>query len=217
MFDFHVHSTLSDSIMTPASAIRAAKVSGYRGVAITDHADHACMETILTQALKLVKPFSLHAGIEVFAGVELTHVPPALIPDCVAEARALGAQIVLVHGEAVGSKVEQGTNLAAIQARVDILAHPGLITEAEASFAAEVGTLLEITTRPRNALGNGHVAAMARRCGASCVINNDAHLHNEFASADLRRAVALGAGCSPEEYAQMEANSRALYQKLVRL
>ncbi|MFI3272839.1 MAG: histidinol phosphate phosphatase domain-containing protein [Pseudomonadota bacterium] len=217
MFDFHVHTCLSDSKMTPSTAIRGAKLAGYRGIALTDHADHATMAAIIPQVLRIIRSYSLHAGIEVFAGVELTHVPPALIPDAIAEARALGAQLVLVHGEAIGDFVEQGTNLAAIEGRADILAHPGLITDQDAAYAAERKILLEITTRPRNALANGHVAATARRHSAPCIINNDAHTHTEFVSPEIRRAVALGAACTPAEYAQMEANSRALYQKLLKL
>ena len=56
--------------------------------------------------------------------------------------------------------VETGTNLAAIEAGVDILAHPGLITPEEATLAAERGVALEITTRAGHSLTNGHVAAM---------------------------------------------------------
>lgn len=74
MIDFHVHTTFSDSTMTPAVAVRHAKMAGYRAVALTDHADHANMDLILRQTLPLARKYSLYAGIEVFAGVELTQI-----------------------------------------------------------------------------------------------------------------------------------------------
>ena len=91
-----------------------------------------------------------NADIEAFAGVELVHVPPALLPDAVEQARAQGAALVLAHGESIPRQlvdvVETGTNLAAIRAGVDILAHPGLITPEDAGLATEKGVLLELNT-----------------------------------------------------------------------
>lgn len=216
MQDFHVHTTFSDSTMTPAVAVRFARLAGYRAIALTDHADHSNMDLILRQVVPLVHKYSLYAGIEIFAGVELTHVPPPLIPDAIREARALGAQLVLVHGESVTDKVEQGTNLAAIEGGVDILAHPGIISDEDAAYAAERQLLLEITTRPGHGLANGHVANMARKHGVHCVINNDAHRKGDFVSAETRLAVAAGAGCSSQEISLMEASSRALLSRLMR-
>lgn len=216
MIDFHVHTTFSDSTMTPAVAVRHAKMAGYRSVALTDHADHANMDLILRQTLPLARKYSLYAGIEVFAGVELTHVPPALIPEAVREARAMGAQLVLVHGETISDAVETGTNLAAIEGGVDILAHPGLVSDEDAAYAAERGVRFEITTRPGHALTNGHVAMAARRHGVRCVINNDAHHSRDFVNPDHRLAVALGAGLTTAEVTAAEAESRTLLGRLLR-
>ena len=216
MIDLHVHTCFSDSTMTPATAVRFARLAGYRAMALTDHADASNMDHILRQVLPMARQYGLYAGIEVFAGVELTHVPPALIPDAIREARALGAQLVVVHGQSLADVVETGTNLAAVEGGADILAHPGLITAEDAAYAAERGVLLEITTRPAHALSNGHVAIAARAAGARLVINNDAHRKEDFVPAEKRRAVALGAGLSPAEIEAAEQTQRELVERLVR-
>ncbi len=215
MIDLHVHTVLSDGTQTPADAMRYARMAGYRAIAFTDHADMSSMGHILDRLRPMIRPYSIHAGIDLFAGVELTNIPAALIPDTIREARELGAQVVCVHGQTLGDLVEEGTNLAAIEGGADILCHPGLITEEEATLAAERGVLLEISTRPSNALANGHVVATARRCGARMVINNDAHARQDFIPQDLRRAIAIGAGMTPEEFRTAEENSRQFVLRLL--
>lgn len=215
MIDLHTHSTFSDGELLPAELIRRAKVAGYRALAITDHADAANMEHLLTCLPKIAK-LGHFFDMDVLAGVELTHVPPALIADHVRSARDLGAQIVVVHGETVVEPVEQGTNLAAIEAGVDVLAHPGLITEEEVKLAAEVGVALEITTRGGHNYTNGHVALLARKYGAKLVINNDAHSPRDLVGAELRAAAALGAGLTREEVRQAEKNAFEIVQRATR-
>jgi histidinol phosphatase-like PHP family hydrolase len=214
VIDLHTHTTFSDGVLIPAESARRAKVAGYAAMAFTDHADASNLELILGNVAKVAKAYGPYAGIDLFFGVELTHVPPGLIPDLVRQARALGAQIVVVHGQTVAEPVEEGTNLAAIEAGCDILAHPGLITPEEVKLAAEKGVYLEITTRKGHSLTNGHVAALARRFGARLVINNDAHEPGDFVSRAMRRAVALGAGLTEEEYQAAEANSRELLRAI---
>ena len=112
--------------------MRLAKCAGFRAVGLIVRADPSTLPILLPTLKTLVKTCSLYAGIEAFAGVELVHVPPALLPDAVGQAREQGAAPILAHGESIprqlADMVETGTNLAAINAGVDILAHPGLIT-----------------------------------------------------------------------------------------
>lgn len=216
MIDLHTHTTFSDGVLIPAELARRAKVAGYRALAFTDHADSSNLTFILEHLKLMAEQYSSHSGIDLFVGVELTHVPPALIPQLVDEARAHGAQIVVVHGETIVEPVEVGTNLAAITAGADILAHPGLITPEEAKLAASKGVHLEITTRKGHSLTNGHVAALAKAHGAKLVINNDAHAPGDFVGADLRKRVALGAGLNNEEYLQAEHNSVVIVERLMR-
>jgi len=79
-------------------------------------------------------------------GIELTHVDPSDIAGLATEARKLGAKIVIVHVKRWSNLYCTVTNLAAIKAGVDILAHPGLINEEEVRLAAQKGVYLEITT-----------------------------------------------------------------------
>jgi len=215
MIDLHTHTTFSDGVLIPAELARRARVAGYAALAMTDHADHSNIEAIVAGVRRVTELYSPYAGIDLFCGVELTHVPPALIASLVARARELGAQLVVVHGETPVEPVERGTNLAAIEAGADVLAHPGLITPEEVALAAARGVALEITTRKGHSLANGHVAALALAHGASLVINNDAHEPGDLVSAERRRAVGLGAGLSPEELLRAEANSRAIIQRLI--
>ena len=217
MIDLHTHTIFSDGVLIPVELARRAKVIGYQALAFTDHVDASNLENVLKNVRKAVFAYSPFVGVDLIAGVEITHVPPGLIPDMVRAARGLGAQIVVVHGETLVEPVERGTNLAAIEAEADILAHPGLVTEQEATLAAEKGVFLEISTRKGHSLANGHVAACARRYGARLIINNDAHEPGDLVSLQLREKIALGAGLTPEEILAAEANSREILQNVLRL
>ncbi len=214
MIDLHTHTLFSDGELLPSELARRARVAGYQALAFTDHADTSNLFHILHNLGRVAAQGAAYHGLDLLLGLELTHVPPVLIPEMVESARMNGAQIVLVHGETVVEPVETGTNLAAIVAGVDVLAHPGLLTPEDAQLAAEKGVFLEITTRKGHSLTNGHVAGMARRFGAKLVINNDAHAPGDLVSREMRRNVALGAGLSDAEYLQAEANSRALVAKI---
>ena len=109
--------------------------------------------------------------------------------------RKLGAKVVNVHGETVSEPVEPGTNLAAVRSPdVDVLAHPGLITDDEARIAAANGVLLEVSARRSHAYANGHVVRVAQRAGASLVLNSDAHAPGDLLTRDFAVRVARGAG-----------------------
>ncbi len=216
MIDLHTHTTFSDGGLIPSELARRAAKAGYKALAVTDHADHSNLEFILENVGRFVKETGPYLDLEVLCGVELTHVPPPLIPDMIERARTLGAQIVVAHGETIVEPVLRGTNLAAIEGGVDILAHPGMLTPQEAELAAEKGVALEITTRKGHSLTNGLVAALAAKYGAKLVIDNDAHAPGDLVSLELRKKVALGAGLSAEQYEQAEANSRAIVGRILK-
>ena len=227
MFDFHIHVNCSggrDGLL-PSEAMRLAKCAGFRAVGLIVRADPSALPILLPTLKTLVKTCSLYADIEAFAGVELVHVPPALLPDAVGQAREQGAALILAHGESIPRQladvVETGTNLAAINAGVDILAHPGLITVEDAQLAAEKGVLLELNTAPRHCLANGHIVRMAERFGCELLLNSDASSSADFESPDvtqaLRKAAALGAGLDAEGLSRLHVTERKLVQKLLRL
>ncbi|WFS61045.1 histidinol phosphate phosphatase domain-containing protein [Pseudodesulfovibrio thermohalotolerans] len=216
MIDLHTHTIFSDGELIPAELVRRAEVIGYKALCMTDHADEATMYHALENVLRFVKKHGHFFDINVLAGVELTHVPPALIDEMTRAARQSGAQVVVVHGETPVEPVAPGTNLAAIEAGVDVLAHPGLITDEEVRLAAERGVALEITTRGGHSYTNGHVAALARKHGAKLVVNNDAHAPRDLVGEELRRTIALGAGLTVEEYRQTESNAWEIVQRCMK-
>jgi histidinol phosphatase-like PHP family hydrolase len=183
-------------------------------LAITDHVDHSNIDFILPRIIKVCSKIMEDGKIKVFPGVEITHVAPAQIAGMADEARKLGAKIVLVHGETIVEPVPAGTNLAALKSAIDILAHPGLLTEEEARLAAVRKIFLEITTRRGHSFSNGHVAQMARKFKANLILNNDAHAPADFASSKMATNIARGAGLNDDEISVMFENSQKIVQKV---
>ncbi len=213
MFDLHCHSIFSDGELIPAELLRRVAVMGYEAVAITDHADHSNIDLIIPRLLATARALNQVSKTKLIPGIEITHVPPIMIPELIARARALGAEIVVVHGETLVEPVEPGTNLAAIKGGADILAHPGLISEEEVKLAAERGVFLELSGRKGHCLSNGHVAALARRFKAPLVINSDGHAPGDFMTKEFAFQVGLGAGLSPEEVEALYQRARERFLK----
>ena len=118
----------------------------------------------------------------------------------IADARRFGAKWIVVHGETISEPVQPGTNRqAAMNPDVDVLAHPGLITEEEMQLAKDNGVLIEITGRRGHSLTNGHVACLARKVGATMIVNSDTHAPEDLMSEERAYKVALGAGLTKAE------------------
>lgn len=214
MIDLHTHTLLSDGALLPSELVNRAAACGYTGLAITDHCDSSNIERLVGEICRYCASISDEFRIRVVPGVEITHVEPALIADMVVAARALGARIVVCHGETIAEPVPRGTNIAAINARVDILTHPGLITDDEARVAAENSVLLEITCRAGHSITNGHVAMVAKRTGAGLVINTDAHAPGDLVTESYARTVLLGAGLTDDDVQGVYDNSKVLLDRV---
>lgn len=210
MIDLHTHTLFSDGELIPAELTRRAAVLGYRAIAMTDHGDMSNLDLIIPRLLRVADDLSTQWGLKVLPGIELTHVPPARFAEAAAEARRLGAVIVNAHGETIVEPVAAGTNRAALEAGVDILSHPGLISDEDAALAAKKGICLEITTRKGHSLTNGHVVQMARKHGAMLVVNNDAHAPGDLLKPELMHQIALGAGMTEDEFKQAIRNAEKL-------
>lgn len=210
MIDLHTHTLVSDGVLLPSELARRAEFIGYSVLGLADHMDDSNLEEAIPRLVKWAEKLNRHSSIKVLPGCELTHVPPTLFEDLTKKARDLGAVFVVAHGETPVEPVAPGTNLAAIRAGVDILAHPGLITAEEVALAAEKGVLLEITCRKGHSLTNGHVARMARSVSAKMVINTDHHAPGDLMTAEFARTVVIGAGLDAEDLDIMQANARSL-------
>jgi len=213
MIDLHTHSLFSDGELIPAELTRRAAQAGYRAIAITDHADRSMFDLVIPRLLRVSNELGEAWGLTVLAGVELTHIPPGDIAASAEEARALGAQIIVCHGETLVEPVAPGTNRAALEADIDILSHPGLLTVEEVRLAAQRGVCLELSARKGHSLSNGHVARMALAHGAMLVVNSDAHAPGDLVPLEMARKVALGAGLSEEQFEQCRRNAEELVER----
>jgi len=240
-YDFHTHTVFSDGGMIPAGLMQRAIVRGCLGLAITDHVDSSNLEWAFENLLKFVEelgqewqPDIVPGGdvttaplntldsdalaknwhLPLIPGVELTSVPPRKIGALAEKARSLGAKWIVVHGETIMEPVAPGTNRAAIEARADLLSHPGLITPEDAARAAELGVYLEITTHKGHGMANGWVAQRARESGAKLLLNTDCHVSAEILDAKQRRAIAFGAGLTAEEVDRIWENGRQIITRI---
>jgi histidinol phosphatase-like PHP family hydrolase len=104
--------------------------------------------------------------------------------------------------------------MRALESPIDILTHPGLITEEEVALAKRKGIMLEITTRKGHCLTNGHVAKMALAAGAGLVLNTDGHAPDDLITADQARSIALGAGLEEKDFSRITLNAEKLVKRL---
>lgn len=211
MIDLHTHTVFSDGVLIPSELVRRAQHMGHSAIGLTDHVDSSNIQFVVPNIVRAADELnSVLKGIRVIPGVELTHIPPDHIARLAEMARSLGAQIVVVHGETIVEPVISGTNIAALNAHIDILAHPGLISEAEVRIAKDKGILLEITTRSGHSLTNGHVAKLSKAIGAQMVVNTDTHTPSDLRDRTRALAVVKGAGLSEEDFNEMQQNAARL-------
>ena len=215
VYDFHRHSTLSDCELSPPEVMPRAAVRGYRAMAITDHSGLGFLERFARELAEDCENARRYFGLTVLPGVELTHMPPEAIDGAAKRAKALGA-LVIVHGESPVEPVAPGTNRAALASEwVDVLAHPGLLTEEEAMLAARRGIFLEVSARRGHSLTNGHLVSLARRTGALLLVNSDAHAPDDLLTEQQARLVARGGGLSEAEASLvLEQHPLQLLQRL---
>jgi len=214
MIDLHTHTFFSDGALVPAEHLRRFEFLGYEAVAITDHADSSNIDFIVPRIIQAAKDLNPFSKTRLIPGIELTHVPPALMKRLTLQARELGALLVVAHGETPVEPVAPGTNLAAIEAGVDLLAHPGFISEEEVKKAAEGGVFLELSGRKGHSLTNGYVAKMAIKYGANLAVNSDGHEPGDFMAAEKAKIVALGAGLNDDQYRELRSGMSKLISRL---
>jgi putative hydrolase len=216
VYDFHTHTFFSEGSLSPLELIYKAIQNNYKAIAITDHVGIGSLERIIVEVTKDCALAQAHWDIIAIPGVELTLLPAAAIAETAKQAKELGAQLVLVHGETGLEPIEPGTNLAAVNSpHVDILAHPGLLSLEEAETAAANGVFIELTARKSYSSRNGHIVKITRLAGAKLLINSDAHEKQELLTPALAHAIAQGAGLDDREIeTTLKANPRLLLQKL---
>jgi len=199
MYDLHTHSLLSDGVLLPSEIAARYLALGYKTVAICDHADYSNIEYITNSILKFVSYWPKEAKIKVLPGVELTHLPLDQFKPLAKYAREQGIKIIIGHGETLAEPVLKGTNRACLEADIDILAHPGLITEDEVKLAKIKGIFLEVTSRQMHSQTNPHVVEKALKIGARLVIDTDSHSPQDIIAPEQLVKVAQKAGLNQKE------------------
>lgn len=197
--EFHAHTIFSDGVLLPSELVRLAKVMNHKAIAITDHVDISTLDHVIPRIVQVSEELMKYWDITVIPGAELTMVPAKSISELAKKSREYGAKLILVHGETLAEPVEEGTNLAAVNADIDILAHPGLITDEICQIASKNDIAFELTSRRGHCLSNGHTAKLATEHGVKLIVCTDAHEPGELISQEAAWEIAVGAGLSKQQ------------------
>jgi putative hydrolase len=217
MIDLHTHTLFSDGELIPSELVRRAQVIGYTAIALTDHADIATLDFIIPRIINACNKINEKNGIIALPGIELTHVHPDDIADHARRARGMGARIIVVHGETMVEPVMPGTNRKALESDIDILAHPGLISDEDVEIASRNGICLEVSARKGHCLSNGHVAKTALKYGARLILNTDTHAPGDLITEERAKMTVQGAGLSEDDFTRMLDTSRMLVKKAMEI
>jgi putative hydrolase len=214
MINLHNHTFFSDGCLCPSELAYRAQLKGYSALGLTDHADFSNIDFIIPRMIAVSKDLGRALHMVILPGIELTYVPPSLIPRAARLARRLGARVILVHGETPAEQVPPGTNHAAVNCPdVDVLAHPGFITEEDAKLAKKNNILLEITSRRGHRDGNRHVARIARKTRAGMAFNTDTHMPEDLVSYYDIIKILKKAHLRVSDFDMMQRNAVALLPK----
>ena len=214
LIDLHSHSLLSDGVLLSSELVRRYVVNGFEAIAITDHADSSNIDFVIKGLVTVSTQLNKYWNIKVIPGVELTHIPLEQFKSLTKYARKKGAKIVVAHGESPVEPVLKGTNRAAIEAGVDIVAHPGKILKADVQLAAKKKVALEITTRRGHLLGNSHVAKIAKSESAKLVIDSDSHTPENIPNLKQFEDVAKKALLTKKDIENCFKNSWNIFHKV---
>ncbi len=199
MYNLHSHSLLSDWILLPSEiAVRYLSL-GYKAIAITDHVDYSNIEATIEAILKFCRRWPKNIPMKVLPGIELTHIPLEQFKPLSRLARKKGIKVIVGHGETTVEPVIKGTNQAALEADIDILAHPGKIADADVRLAKKKNIFLEITSRKGHCNTNTFVALQALKFGAKLILNHDSHRPEDIITPKQLIEVGSKAGLSLDE------------------
>lgn len=216
MIDLHTHTLLSDGDLLPSELARRAEEKGYTILGITDHVDFSNFEDVISSILKATESINKSMKIRVIPGVEITHVHPSQIPQLVVLSRKAGAKLIVVHGETIVEPVLKGTNRAAIEAGVDILAHPGILTEEDAKLAVEKNVAVEISARKGHSLSNGHIVQLWYKYGFHILLDTDTHSPENLIDDQFAEKLIISAGVKKGDVELVRKTSIDIAERLMK-
>ncbi|MFH0762962.1 MAG: histidinol phosphate phosphatase domain-containing protein [Candidatus Omnitrophota bacterium] len=211
MYNLHAHSLLSDGVLLPSEVAVRYLSAGYKAIAITDHVDYSNITAVIKQILEFCRHWPESSGIKILPGIELTHLPPQQYKTLAKYAREKGIKVIVAHGESPVEPLLKGTNSAALEADIDILAHPGHISKEDVLRAKKRGVFLEITARVGHCSANRHVAMLALKTGAKLILNTDSHTPQDIIPPDKLITVARRAGLSAEEIRRIQEEIKKFF------
>jgi putative hydrolase len=213
MYNLHTHSLLSDGVLLPSEIASRYVAKGYQVIAITDHVDYSNIESVVSCILNFTRRWPKKSAIKILPGVELTHLPFEQFKPLAKYARGQGIKVIIGHGETTVEPMAKGTNRAALEADIDILAHPGPITDADVKLAKKKGIFLEVTSRKGHNLSNRHVVKQALKWKAKLILDHDSHRPEDIISCAQLAQVGKSAGLTAKEIAKIFQDVDKFIQK----
>ncbi len=213
MYNLHAHTFLSDGDLLPSEVAVRYQDKGYKVIAITDHADYSNIKQVARAIVEFCKRWPKDSAIKILPGIELTHLPPEQFKPLAALARKEGIAIIIAHGETPVEPVAKDTNHLALMADIDILAHPGLISDTDTKLAAQRGVFLEITSRRGHKETNTHVLDQARKFGAKLILNIDSHTPEDIITCDQLIKTGLDSGLTQIEIDKIYADVKTFLNR----
>ena len=214
MYNLHAHTFLSDGDLLPSEVAVRYQDKGYKVIAITDHADYSNIKQAAKAIVEFCRRWPKDSQIKILPGIELTHLPPEQFKPLANLSRKEGIKIVIAHGETCVEPVAKDTNHFALMADIDILAHPGLISDEDTKLAKKRGIFLEVTSRRGHSQTNAHVIKQARKFGAKLILNNDSHSPEDIiAPAELIK-IGLDSGLTKTEIDKIYENVKTFLTKM---
>lgn len=186
---------------------------GYKVISITDHVDYSNIDSTIKAILEFTKYWPKDAKIKVLSGIELTHLPPEQFKPLAKYAREKGIKIIVAHGQTLAEPVLKGTNRAALEADIDILAHPGIISDEDIKLARKKDIFLELTSRRGHCDTNPHVAECALKLGAKLILDNDSHSPEDIIEPEKLADVGKKAGLDSKEISRIYQDVRDFLKK----
>lgn len=206
MYNLHCHSLLSDGVLLPSEVAVRYSSLGYKVIAITDHADYSNIESVIKSILNFTEHWPKEAKIKVLSGIELTHLPLEQFAPLVKYSRQQGIKIIVGHGETLVEPVAKGTNRSCLEAGIDILSHPGLISDEDVTLSIKKGVFLEITSRSGHQLANSHIVEQALKLGGHLILNTDSHQPEDIISPQELNKVASACGLNQNQIEKIYQN-----------
>ncbi len=212
-YNLHVHTLLSDGQLLPSEVAVRYMAQGYQVIAITDHADYSNIKFACRAIIEFCRKWPKDSKIKILPGIELTHLPPEQFKPLASYARKQGIKIIIAHGETPIEPVVKNTNKLALLADIDILAHPGLITDEDTLLAKKRGVFLEVTSRRGHSETNLHVINQARKFGAKLILDHDAHAPEDIIPPEELVNKGIEAGLTKNEIEKIYADVENLLKR----